>query len=245
MVQSLQTQTHTQLPFRLQCGFMHYKQTEEDSGIAFEQGCRRIFDVYILWKIKTGMLMVPPVHQAAGGRLQISPACKIYMYVNISNSESQEKAEIAQRIHLTEESKRIGWIQNEYQNLVWSCLKAFSKNLKLSKASLWRSWTSYALKILCCEYEGIQWLKLRAYYDIPKSFQRACWMDGGIGGIWVFCSIQSLWWILVELKRQGLAGAKPRTWRLGLKLPAVAHCLAADHCTRASQSRNSIFARKR
>ena len=48
-----------------------------------------------------------------------------------------------------------------------------------------------------------------------------------------------------ELKRQGLAGAEPRTRRGGLKLPATAHGRAAGHGTRAGQSRNGIFERKR
>ena len=43
------------------------------------------------------------------------------------------------------------------------------------------------------------------------------------------------------LKRQGLAGAEPKTRRRGLKLPATAHGRAADHGARAGQSRNGIF----
>ena len=49
----------------------------------------------------------------------------------------------------------------------------------------------------------------------------------------------------MELKRQGLAGAEPRTRRRGLKLPATAHGRAAGHGTRAGQSRNGIFERKK
>ena len=48
-----------------------------------------------------------------------------------------------------------------------------------------------------------------------------------------------------ELKQQGLAGAKPRTRRRGLKLPATAHGQAAGDSTRAGQSRNGIFKRRK